>query len=146
MAWTNFIITAAALGGAFALMRTDIRGSTRMLSKNMKHIRVWLEEESGSSAGKVSEAVSKKIEGGGSAAAPPPAGEGRRDGEEGNVGDCAAVQGAQRRLGGRGGAVQTTIFDERLHFLCSRCGRDAREQTTGGVVERAPRPRAYFEG
>mmetsp|Transcript_48728 Transcript_48728/g.156041 ORF Transcript_48728/g.156041 Transcript_48728/m.156041 type:complete len:85 (-) Transcript_48728:353-607(-) len=70
MAWTNFIITAAALGGAFALMRTDIRGSTRMLSKNMKHIRVWLEEESGSSAGKVSEAVSKKIEGGGSAAAP----------------------------------------------------------------------------
>ena len=37
-------VGAGAIGAAFMLMRTDVRDSSRMLQRNMKTIRTWLEE------------------------------------------------------------------------------------------------------
>ena len=37
-------VAEGAVGAAFLLMRTDIRDSSRMLQRNMKTIRAWLEE------------------------------------------------------------------------------------------------------
>eukprot|EP00898_Chlorokybus_atmophyticus_P007503 jgi/Chlat1/7754/Chrsp66S00569 len=50
MAWTNFIVTAAVVGAAVMLLRTDIRQSAGMLRRNVRSIRGWLEEEEASAA------------------------------------------------------------------------------------------------
>jgi hypothetical protein len=44
MAITNFIITAAAVAAVASLMSRDVRGSTSMLRRNMKQLRVWVED------------------------------------------------------------------------------------------------------
>jgi hypothetical protein len=44
MAITNFVITAAAVAAVASLMSRDVRSSTAMLRRNMKQIRVWMEE------------------------------------------------------------------------------------------------------
>ena len=44
MAITNFIMTAVAVAAVASLMRSDVRGSTAMLRRNVKQIRVWMEE------------------------------------------------------------------------------------------------------
>ena len=41
---------AGVVGAAFMLMRTDVRDSSRMLQRNMKTIRTWLEETQSSAS------------------------------------------------------------------------------------------------
>lgn len=44
MALTNFLITVGVLGAAAMLLRSDIRSSGKMLQRNVKTIRTWMEE------------------------------------------------------------------------------------------------------
>lgn len=44
MALTNFLITVGVIGAAAMLLRSDIRSSGKMLQRNMKTIRTWMEE------------------------------------------------------------------------------------------------------
>lgn len=44
MAITNFVMTAAAVAVVASLMRHDVRSSTSVLRRNMKQMRVWMEE------------------------------------------------------------------------------------------------------
>mgnify|MGYP004409570863 FL=1 len=46
MAVTNFILTAAAVAAVASMMRYDVRGSTSMLRRNMRQVRIWMEEAS----------------------------------------------------------------------------------------------------
>ena len=46
MAMTNFILTAAAVAAVASMMRYDVRGSTSMLRRNMRQVRIWMEEAS----------------------------------------------------------------------------------------------------
>ena len=41
---TNFILTAAAVAAVASMMRYDVRGSTSMLRRNMRQVRIWMEE------------------------------------------------------------------------------------------------------
>ena len=50
MAWTNFILTATGLLAVASLMRTDVRQSSRMLRKNLKTIRRWVEDGTSNAA------------------------------------------------------------------------------------------------
>ena len=43
---TNFILTAAAVAAVASMMRYDVRGSTSMLRRNMRQVRIWIEEAS----------------------------------------------------------------------------------------------------
>ena len=43
---TNFILTAAAVAAVASMMRYDVRGSTSMLRRNMRQVRIWMEEAS----------------------------------------------------------------------------------------------------
>ncbi|KAL6779560.1 hypothetical protein ACKKBG_A12760 [Auxenochlorella protothecoides x Auxenochlorella symbiontica] len=45
MAISNFVITIVGLGAVAYLMKSDIRGSSAMLRRNLKHIRGWMEEQ-----------------------------------------------------------------------------------------------------
>ncbi|KAL4441264.1 hypothetical protein ABPG77_011501 [Micractinium sp. CCAP 211/92] len=45
MALTNFILTVVGVGAVAMLMSKDIRQSSAMLRRNMRHIRTWLEEQ-----------------------------------------------------------------------------------------------------
>lgn len=60
MAWTNFVITLAAVGSVAYLMKSDVRRGSGMLKQNIKTIRGWLEEE-GSQASKSTSQEVKKI-------------------------------------------------------------------------------------
>ena len=44
MAITNFVMTAAAVAVVASLMRHDVRSSTSVLRRNMRQMRVWMEE------------------------------------------------------------------------------------------------------
>ena len=44
MAWTNFVITGAAIVAVASLMRSDVRTSTAMLRRNVKTLRLMMEE------------------------------------------------------------------------------------------------------
>ncbi len=44
MAWTNFVITGAAIVAVASLMRSDVRTSTAMLRRNVKTLRQMMEE------------------------------------------------------------------------------------------------------
>ena len=44
MAVTNFILTAEAVAAVSSMMRYDVRGSTSMLRRNMRQVRIWMEE------------------------------------------------------------------------------------------------------
>lgn len=66
MAWTNFVITGAAIVAVASLMRSDIRTSTSMLRRNVKTIRKMMEDVSnGESIGEVvkkgEEEIAKKL-------------------------------------------------------------------------------------
>ena len=54
---------AAALGGAFYLLRYDVRQGASMLRRNSRTIRGWLEEEAGS-GGKETREKMREIVGG----------------------------------------------------------------------------------
>jgi hypothetical protein len=41
MTITNLIISVGVVVAAFSLMKSDVRGSTSMLRRNMKQLRVW---------------------------------------------------------------------------------------------------------
>ena len=43
---TNLILTAAAVAAVASMMRYDVRGSTSMLRRNMRQVRIWMEEAS----------------------------------------------------------------------------------------------------
>ncbi|KAL4452282.1 hypothetical protein ABPG75_007944 [Micractinium tetrahymenae] len=45
MAITNFILTVVGVGAVAMLMSKDIKQSSAMLRRNMRHIRTWLEEQ-----------------------------------------------------------------------------------------------------
>lgn len=45
MAITNFILTVVGVGAVAMLMSKDVRQSSSMLRRNMRHIRTWLEEQ-----------------------------------------------------------------------------------------------------
>ncbi len=44
MAWTNFVITGAAIVAVASLMRSDVRTSSAMLRRNVKTLRKMMEE------------------------------------------------------------------------------------------------------
>jgi len=44
MAISNFVMTAAAVAVVASLMRHDVRSTTSTLRRNMRQMRVWLEE------------------------------------------------------------------------------------------------------
>jgi len=44
MAVTNFLVTAAVLGSAAFLLTGDVRRGASNLRRNVRNIRVWLEE------------------------------------------------------------------------------------------------------
>jgi len=46
MAWSNFVVTAAAVVALASLMRTDVRQSSAMLRRNLKQIRSWVDTAS----------------------------------------------------------------------------------------------------
>lgn len=50
MALTNLILTVAGVSAVILFMRSDVRQSTSMIKRNIRHIRHWLEEESASAA------------------------------------------------------------------------------------------------
>ncbi|KAF7052526.1 hypothetical protein CFC21_060610 [Triticum aestivum] len=52
MALTNFIVTAAVVGGALLLFTTDVRKSGAVFRRNARQIRQWLEEDTASAASK----------------------------------------------------------------------------------------------
>jgi hypothetical protein len=60
MAWTNFVITAAAIAAVASLMRSDIRQTTSMLRKNVSQVRKMIEDVSGGQ--KVSDVIKKAEE------------------------------------------------------------------------------------
>lgn len=45
MALSNFLLTVAAVGAGFVLLRGDVRRSAVNLRRNLKHVRNWLEQE-----------------------------------------------------------------------------------------------------
>ncbi|PRW57426.1 hypothetical protein C2E21_3991 [Chlorella sorokiniana] len=45
MAITNFILTVVGVGAVAMLMSKDLKQSSAMLRRNMRHIRTWLEEQ-----------------------------------------------------------------------------------------------------
>jgi hypothetical protein len=50
MALSNFLLTVAAVGAGFVLLKGDVRRSAVNLRRNLKHVRHWLEQEQASSA------------------------------------------------------------------------------------------------
>jgi len=62
MALTNFLLTVGAVGAVILLMRTDIRDSSRMLQRNAKTIRTWLEEQQ-ATASKAAKSDPKQVPG-----------------------------------------------------------------------------------
>ncbi|URD96418.1 hypothetical protein MUK42_14161 [Musa troglodytarum] len=50
MALTNFIVTVVGVGAAILLFRGDVKQSATVFRRNLRHIRHWLEEESGSAS------------------------------------------------------------------------------------------------
>ena len=63
MAWTNFVITGAAIVAVASLMRSDVRTSTAMLRRNVKTLRQMMEEAVSTDAAKRSakEEATKKL-------------------------------------------------------------------------------------
>ncbi|KAG0588072.1 hypothetical protein KC19_2G213700 [Ceratodon purpureus] len=49
MALSNFLLTVAAVGAGFVLLKGDVRRSAVNLRRNLKHVRTWLEQEQASS-------------------------------------------------------------------------------------------------
>ena len=45
MGWSQVAVAAMGLGAVFYLMKTDVRTGTAQLSRNLRHIRGWLQEE-----------------------------------------------------------------------------------------------------
>ena len=44
MAWSNFVITAAVIGGLFYMTKSDVRQGASMFKRNVKTIRAWMEQ------------------------------------------------------------------------------------------------------
>jgi hypothetical protein len=49
MALSNFLLTVAAVGAGFVLLKGDVRRSAVTLRRNLKQVRTWLEQEQASS-------------------------------------------------------------------------------------------------
>jgi hypothetical protein len=46
MALTNLILTVVGVGAAVMLLRKDVKQSSAVFRRNIRHIKNWLEEES----------------------------------------------------------------------------------------------------
>uniref|UniRef100_A0A453KQ46 Uncharacterized protein n=1 Tax=Aegilops tauschii subsp. strangulata TaxID=200361 RepID=A0A453KQ46_AEGTS len=46
MALTNLILTVVGVGAAVMLLRKDVKQSSAVFRRNIRHIKTWLEEES----------------------------------------------------------------------------------------------------
>merc|ERR1711985_123619 len=44
MAWSNFLVTAAVIGGLFYMTKADVRQGASMFRRNVKTIRSWIEQ------------------------------------------------------------------------------------------------------
>jgi len=44
MAWSNFLMTAAVIGGLFYMTKSDVRQGASMFRRNVKTIRSWMEQ------------------------------------------------------------------------------------------------------
>ena len=44
MAWSNFLMTAAVVGGLFYMTKSDVRQGASMFRRNVKTIRSWIEQ------------------------------------------------------------------------------------------------------
>ncbi|KAK9124302.1 hypothetical protein Sjap_013904 [Stephania japonica] len=62
MALTNFILTVAGVSAVVLLLRSDVKQSAGIFRRNVRHIRKWLEEESGSSTKTGEKVKPKEIE------------------------------------------------------------------------------------
>lgn len=60
MAWSNFMVTLVGVGAVVYLMKSDVRTSSQMLRRNLKHMRTWL-EETGEAAGKAAKEDVKQV-------------------------------------------------------------------------------------
>ncbi|PSC72058.1 DNA double-strand break repair rad50 ATPase [Micractinium conductrix] len=45
MAISNFLLTIVGVGAVAMLMSKDLKQSSAMLRRNMRHVRTWLEEQ-----------------------------------------------------------------------------------------------------
>ncbi|CAD5176532.1 uncharacterized protein LOC135634852 [Musa acuminata AAA Group] len=62
MALTNFIVTVVGVGAAIILFRGDVKQSATVFRRNLRHIRHWLEEESGSASKSVERKAPKELD------------------------------------------------------------------------------------
>lgn len=64
MALSNFLLTVMGVGAVWLLIRSDLRQSSTVLSKNVRYLRNWLEKEaaSASSAAEAGKVKAKEIE------------------------------------------------------------------------------------
>ena len=50
MALSNFLFTVVGVGAVWLLVRSDLRSSSAVLSRNIRHVRSWLEKEAAASS------------------------------------------------------------------------------------------------
>lgn len=63
MALSNFLLTVAAVGAGFVLLKGDVRRSAVNLRRNLKQVRTWLEQEQASTS-KGEHVKPREVEGG----------------------------------------------------------------------------------
>ncbi|EFN54997.1 hypothetical protein CHLNCDRAFT_134810 [Chlorella variabilis] len=73
MAISNFLLTIVGVGAVAMLMSKDIKQSSAMLRRNMRHVRTWLEEQ-GAAAEQAAKQDIKQV----AEHKPPPPGEGSK--------------------------------------------------------------------
>nr|PNR63126.1 hypothetical protein PHYPA_001551 [Physcomitrium patens] len=64
MALSNFLLTVAAVGAGFVLLKGDVRRSAVNLRRNLKHVRNWLEQEQATSRSKGEHVKPREVEAG----------------------------------------------------------------------------------
>ncbi|KAH7435462.1 hypothetical protein KP509_06G066000 [Ceratopteris richardii] len=60
MAWSNFLVTVLGVGAVWMLIRSDLRQSSAVFSRNVRHVRNWLEKEAASSSSSETEKLKPK--------------------------------------------------------------------------------------
>ncbi|KAH6556847.1 hypothetical protein KP509_1Z151300 [Ceratopteris richardii] len=62
MALSNFIMTVLGVGAVWMLVRTDLRQSSSTLSRNIRHVRSWLEKEAAASSSEAGKLKPKELD------------------------------------------------------------------------------------
>eukprot|EP00250_Pteridium_aquilinum_P003806 c14089_g1_i1 orf=292-525(+) len=62
MALSNFLLTVLGVGAVWMIVRTDLRQSSAVFSRNVRHLRNWLEKEAASSSEAAERLKPKELE------------------------------------------------------------------------------------